>query len=315
VGFNKKILLIIVISLVAGRGTSVSALSDGNLIPFSTISDKTLLRKISLAIFQNETNCRKENLISWNEGEPFPSLGIGHAIWFPGGIDPGYQEGFPDLVSYIKKKLKRNSTIALPAVLSPTPLGPAPWNTRAEFLISDKTELRNFLALPEIIDLQTEFMLERMKQSLERILKSSRKNKQSYLQLRQQMRRLIQSQDGLLSLIDYVNFKGEGLKATEVSPLGQHPWGLKTVLERMSKTEPTTPVCDKNDLRHFNEDKCANYAFAQAALWALTRMTETWGPEGSESRKVREKWLQGGWSRRIRETYMPGSVERISCEI
>jgi hypothetical protein len=114
-----------------------------------------------------------------------------------------------------------------------------------------------------------------------------------------------------------VNFKGEGLEATEVSPLGGHPWGLKTVLERMSEVdaEPTTWVCDKKDLRHYSADKCTNYTFAKAVTWALTRLAHTWGPEGSDSRLLREKWLQGGWARRIRETYMPGSVERVSCEI
>jgi hypothetical protein len=189
----------------------------------------------------------------------------------------------------------------------------------AEFLRADKTDLHAFLSHPLVVEWQTEHMLERMRLSLSKILTAIESEKpagrKKARQVYRELQRLLASPDGVLALIDYVNFKGEGLTPTEVSPIGQFPWGLKTVLEKMAEIKPQTLVCNKKDWRHYNESKCANYAFAEAALWSLTRLTQNWGPEGSESRALREKWLQGGWSRRVRETYLPGSLDRVTCEI
>lgn len=44
-------------------------------------------RWIGSRIYQNEALGKAEYLTHWNEGEDFPSLGIGHFIWFPKGID------------------------------------------------------------------------------------------------------------------------------------------------------------------------------------------------------------------------------------
>ncbi|MGB2693511.1 MAG: hypothetical protein WBC96_13555, partial [Thermodesulfobacteriota bacterium] len=41
------------------------------------------LEKIGQLIFINEGAGKVENLTTWNEGEEFASLGIGHFIWYP----------------------------------------------------------------------------------------------------------------------------------------------------------------------------------------------------------------------------------------
>ena len=40
------------------------------------------LKEIGEKIFRNEAAGKKENLVYWNSGENFPSLGIGHFIWY-----------------------------------------------------------------------------------------------------------------------------------------------------------------------------------------------------------------------------------------
>jgi hypothetical protein len=38
---------------------------------------------IGRQIWKNECGGTQEGLTSWNKGEEFPSLGIGHFIWYP----------------------------------------------------------------------------------------------------------------------------------------------------------------------------------------------------------------------------------------
>ncbi|MGL5098793.1 MAG: hypothetical protein ACRC6B_01965, partial [Fusobacteriaceae bacterium] len=60
------------------------------------------LAKIGEQIFANETSSKKEKLVWWNDGEDFPSLGIGHFIWYPEGYDGPFDESWPKLVEFYK---------------------------------------------------------------------------------------------------------------------------------------------------------------------------------------------------------------------
>ena len=60
---------------------------------------------IGSRIYQNEALGKAEYLVHWNEGEDFPSLGIGHFIWFPEGVDAPFDEQFPALVSYLREQV------------------------------------------------------------------------------------------------------------------------------------------------------------------------------------------------------------------
>lgn len=289
----------------------------------SDIFPKTLtpqtLKSLTQIVFKNETNCKKEHLISWNEKEDFPSLGVGHSIWFPAHVQPGFQETFPALVEFFRKKHTKKSLATWPAILDAKPLGPAPWSTRDEFLKADKTELQNFLSHPEVMAWQTEFMVLRARKSVDAILlrisQEGPEGKKKEKQIRQILKKLLSTDEGLIAIVDYVNFKGEGLDPKEVTPDDAHPWGLKPVLEKMPLIHPETVVCDPKDTRHYSEKKCLSYTFSEAVFWALARVAQNWGTPGSAAQLTREKWLQGGWVRRIRETYMPGSLDRINCEI
>src|SRR5262252_5246692 len=94
-----------------------------------TVSHSDAL-KIGKRVWQNECNGTISGLTSWNQGEDFASLGIGHFIWYPKGRQGPFEESFPKLVSFVSSRGAK-----LPTFLLGVGLGqPCPWNSRAEFL-------------------------------------------------------------------------------------------------------------------------------------------------------------------------------------
>src|SRR2546423_8459695 len=57
--------------------------------------------RIGKKIWQNECNGTISGLTSWNAGEDFASLGIGHFIWYPEGKPGPFEESFPKLVAFV----------------------------------------------------------------------------------------------------------------------------------------------------------------------------------------------------------------------
>ena len=99
--------------------------------------------RIGRKVWQNECGGSVSGLTSWNQGENFASLGIGHFIWYPQGQRGPFEESFPKFLSYA-----RDHSSALPEWLKPGQV--CPWSSRAEFLrahgSSQMLELRKFLA-------------------------------------------------------------------------------------------------------------------------------------------------------------------------
>jgi hypothetical protein len=93
--------------------------------------------------------------------------------------------------------------------------------------------------------------------------------------VQQQFERLARTPRGCYALVDYVNFKGEGVLHTERYQ-GQG-WGLLQVLESM----------------HDTSDAAAVDEFSRAAKAILTRRVHNAPAERHESR-----WLMG-WIRRV----------------
>src|ERR1700736_1088815 len=83
--------------------------------------------RIGKKIWQNECNGPTSGLTSWNSGENFASLGIGHFIWYPIGQRGPFEESFPPLLSYLKE-----SGVTLPPWLAES--HGCPWPDRAAFL-------------------------------------------------------------------------------------------------------------------------------------------------------------------------------------
>ena len=239
---------------------------------FSNIS-KAELNAIGEKIFKNEAAGKKENLVYWNEGENFPSLGIGHFIWYKQG-EPGiFEESFPQLTEFLKSK-----NVKLPKIMTENKY--SPWKDRQE-LINLKTkknpdieELTNFLY--DNKDLQIMFIFKRLEASLEKMMAVS-SNKEN---VRKQFYRVASSPNGLYPLIDYVNFKGEGTNPKE--RYNGQGWGLLQVLENMKGTET---------------GKAALTEFSNSAKFVLQRRVNNSDPSKNE-----KKWLQG-WLNRC-NTYL-----------
>src|SRR5437762_1578488 len=234
-----------------------------------TLSQSDALR-IGKKIWQNECNGSVAGLTSWNEGENFASLGIGHFIWYPRGQRGPFEESFPKLVSFIA-----SHGANLPTLLLPIGEQPCPWNSRAEFLRAQHTpqmkQLRQFLA--DTIDLQAEFLISRLEGALPKMLDEAAPAQRANVQ--RQFDRLARTQQGCYAIVDYVNFKGEGVLHTERYQ-GQG-WGLLQVLESM----------------HGTGDADAVDEFARAARATLTRRVHN-APVGRHE----SRWLTG-WIRRV----------------
>ena len=234
-----------------------------------TLSHADVLR-IGKKIWQNECNGTIAGLTSWNEGEDFASLGIGHFIWYPKGRRGPFEESFPKLVSFISKRGAK-----LPTLLLGPGEKPCPWNSRTEFLraqhSTEMNQLRKFLA--DTVDLQAEFLLARLDSALPKMLAEATPSDRANVQ--EQFERLTKTPQGCYALIDYVNFKGEGVLHTERYQ-GQG-WGLLQVLEGM----------------HGTSDSGAVDEFTRSARAVLTRRVQNSPAERNESR-----WLSG-WIRRV----------------
>jgi len=228
------------------------------------------VQKIGKKIWQNECNGTISGLTSWNQGEEFASLGIGHFIWYPKGRRGPFEESFPKVVSFISKRGAKLPTLLLRGVEQP-----CPWNSRAEFLRAQHTvemnQLRQFLV--DTIDLQAEFLIARLESALPKMLAEAAPADRANVQ--QQFERLARTSHGCYALVDYVNFKGEGVLHTERYQ-GQG-WGLLQVLESM----------------HGTSDAAAVDEFSTAAKAILTRRVHNAPAERHESR-----WLTG-WLRRV----------------
>lgn len=185
---------------------------------------KSELEKIGHRVWQNEAAGKVEGLTDWNTGEHFASLGIGHFIWYPDGPKEPFEESFPGLVAFLER-----SGVSLPKWLSPQT--PCPWKTREDFLKNLHSErmlaLRKMLA--DTIALQSVYLAQRLENALPKLLKQAPESKREQIQAN--FTRLAAHPAGRFALVDYVNFKGEGVKASE--RYSGRGWGLLQVLEAM----------------------------------------------------------------------------------
>lgn len=222
-------------------------------------------------IWKNECAGTKEGLTSWNEGEDFASLGIGHFIWYPEHKKQTYQETFPSLLEFMA-----TCGVSAPAWLDPK--AGCAWRNRKHFLLqkdSPKMEqLREFLY--ETRALQAIYMAKRLEEALPKMT--------AKLELTEKRRvekvfyALAQTPKGLYALIDYLNFKGEGLALQE--RYRSTGWGLLQVLKRIPE----------NTIRPLDD-------FVKAAKEVLAERVRN-----APHEKQEQRWLKG-WHARV-QTYL-----------
>jgi hypothetical protein len=227
-------------------------------------------QKVGEKIWKNECGGKVEGLTHWGEQENFPSLGIGHFIWYPAGQRGQFQEKFPDLLTFLQKQ-----GVVLPSWLKKAE--GCPWKSREEFNNQIQSppmkELRELLF--DTRNLQALFIAERLEKALPKMTeKLSPEEKEKITAV---FNRLASTSQGLYALIDYVNFKGEGIDPKETYQ-GQG-WGLLQVLQGIPSSSNNV-VTD----------------FAESAKKVLAQRVKNAPPEKHE-----EKWLKG-WFNRL-ETY------------
>jgi hypothetical protein len=223
-------------------------------------------------IWKNECKGTVQGLTSWNKVEEFPSLGIGHFIWFPEGVTLPFKETFPDLIVYLN-----NQNVKIPNWLKNAKV--CPWTSREAFLQDINSprmvELRELLN--KTISLQAIYMARRFEKAIPAILQKAPESIRESLQ--RKIDRIEQTPLGFYVLIDYINFKGEGISEKETyNGLG---WGLLQVLQDM-------PDRDKGNMLK---------DFVESAQRVLTRRVVNAPADREESR-----WLKG-WYQRL-ETYL-----------
>ena len=253
-----KRLLFSICLFLAAASFSAAELSDAELV------------RIGHKVWQNECGGTISGLTSWNGGEDFASLGIGHFIWYPAGRRGPFEESFPDLVHFLAGHGR-----AIPAWMS----NACPWPSRAALLAEAhgprETELRALLA--DTVPLQARFLAERMERALPKMIAAAAPSQGE--KVRRNFMRLAGSASGTFALIDYVNFKGEGTLPTE--RYQGEGWGLLQVLEGMPENGDPVP------------------AFADSARAVLARRVRNAPPGRHEA-----QWLPG-WQARV-ERYTKG---------
>lgn len=227
--------------------------------------------KIGEKIWKNECGGTIEGLTHWKKGENFPSLGIGHFIWYPANSKERFHETFPALLDFFQTKGEK-----LPDWLT-TNCG-CPWSSREEFYQKiDSPQMKSLRKL--LLDtkhLQATFIIQRIVQDFPEIIAAcSEEEKKAITRI---FDLLTCHSKGWYALIDYLNFKGAGISPKERYK-GQG-WGLHQVLLRI-------PVLTQTPL----ED------FVQAAKEVLRERVQNAPPERHE-----ERWLKG-WFNRL-DTYL-----------
>jgi len=237
--------------------------------------------KIGRLIWQNEASQKKELLVYWSPHEQFPSLGIGHFIWYPEDTTPQCTQQFPDLCNYLQQH-----GISLPEWLKQALSRGAPWKTRTDFMADTKrrTELEQLLYTT--ISVQIDFIIERFEQKWPFIEQAAPEDKQ--LKIRCIYELMKSSPIGTYALIDYSNFKGHGLNPQE--RIYDQGWGLLQVLLDMPDD-----LCIEN----------ATKVFSLSAAQILIQLIKNDSPEYNRIRHL------AGWINRLSTYYDQSHFDKI----
>jgi len=228
------------------------------------------LNVISDKIYKNETGGDPKYLMFWSSNEDFASLGIGHFIWYPKGEPKRFDETFPLMIDYYVA-----NNIEVPAWLLQARRVGAPWRSKALFERSRKDKA--FQQLQTLLlntkALQTQFFFDRLHASIPEIVKYVAPQYRQHIV--NNYNALAKTKGGWYPLIDYINFKGKGIKATE--RYNNQGWGMLQVLKNM---------------RPVGKGSGALAEFSRVAYLILERRVRN-----SPIDKHERKWLSG-WKKR-----------------
>ena len=191
--------------------------------------------EIGIKVWHNECSGTIKGLTSWNDGEEFASLGIGHFIWYPAQTKGPYVETFPELIQFLKSK-----GAAVPRWIEEAQ--GCPWKNQEEFQSALQSNTKQMTDLRQLlqksIPLQTQFLQRRLEQTLPTLFANISEEKKAGIQSLYD--RILACPNGLFAILDYVNFKGYGTSQSEVyDGMG---WGLYQVLENMPNFPNADPI-------------------------------------------------------------------------
>lgn len=238
------------------------------------------MRSIGDKIFRNESGGDIDKLVHWNVGEDFASMGIGHFTWYPSGRRNRYGNTFPGLLDHLQA-----NGVQLPAWVQRARHSGAPWRTKNELKkAKNSRQIREFQnLLYETRHIQAGYIMDRAKRAMPRLVKKSPPHLRGLVA--QNLNAVANTPGGWYPLIDYVNFKGEGLSRNG-GYKGQN-WGLLQVLENMRPSQPG-PMALNN--------------FADSAIQILERRVRNSNPSRGESR-----WMRG-WTVRCNTYRQPMAI-------
>lgn len=218
-------------------------------------------------IWKNECRGSLSGLTTWNKGEEFASMGIGHFIWFPKNCKAPFEEQFPKLLAYFEQ-----NGIILPTWIPKNKI--CPWSNRESFQEDlDKEKLKELRALlASTINLQAEFMVNRLEKALGKILENVDLAQRE--RIKKEFYRLASVKQGKYVLLDYLNFKGMGTSPKE--KYQGEGWGLLQVLEKMALLPQKEPLEE----------------FVTSAKKLLRKRVDNAPPNKKE-----ERWLKGWYNR------------------
>jgi hypothetical protein len=228
------------------------------------------LNVISEKIYQNETGGNPKYLMYWSPNEDFASLGIGHFIWYPSGEPKRFDETFPSMIDYYVA-----NRVELPSWLLEARKRGAPWKNRDVFERSrgDKEFQQLQTLLINTKALQTQFFFDRLHASIPEIVKYVAPEYRQHIV--NNYNALAKTKGGWYPLIDYINFKGKGIKSTE--RYNNQGWGMLQVLKNMRPVQAGPEALAE---------------FSRVAYLILERRVRNSPPEKNEKR-----WLKG-WKKR-----------------
>ncbi len=235
----------------------------GSTVDLSAAQKAAIGRKI----WQNECAGTVNGLTTWNAGEEFPSLGIGHFIWYPAGFNGRFQESWPKFIEFALKRGAKPPAVAMERN--------SPWKSKAQFQREfngpQLSALRKWLAAN--VSLQTDFIIARSLAALPKIIAAAPVSERKRIETN--YRKVGTTPQGTYALIDYVNFKGDGTNVSE--RYNGRGWGLLQVLGEM-KDVPDGPA--------------GATEFAAAAKRVLSRRIAN-----SPAQRGEKRWEQG-WHNR-----------------
>lgn len=237
---------------------------------------------IGQRIYQNECAGQPRYLTHWGKGEEFPSLGIGHFIWLPKGVNVPFEQTFPKLFDFVSAS--KPAPVWLQALRKQSHSSAvffAPWSNRQQFeqawSDSELSSLRDWLLQTQ--ELQARFIVQSFETRWQNAMQAFSVEEQQ--RLSHELVKLTRFKQGLFAAIDYFNFKGIGGNPKE--QYQGEGWGLIEVLQTLNQHVDSDNLTEPQRLK----------AFVNSAKQRLKLRVKLAPQERNESR-----WIPG-WFKRL----------------